>query len=135
MEVNRAFFNVLYLRREIVVALHVMTNCLRNVSSEIYLIAFGNISEVIKIVKKPSNTSRGVFREGIWGPNSPPHFLGVFFNLLGFFKKKIPKPPKLSRPYKKMSDPCHEKFLDMALNTSAIKINSDRLRVNCNSFL
>ena len=33
-------------------------------------------------------TNKGVFREGFWGSRPLP-FLGIFCNLLGFFKKKI----------------------------------------------
>jgi len=37
--------------------------------------------------------------------------------LLGFFNKKIPKPPNFSLPYKKISKP-FEKFLDTSLGYS-----------------
>jgi len=49
---------------------------------------------------------RGVFRGGGVGGQPPPLFWKNFFNLLGFFEKKILKPlPKFFRPYKKISKP------------------------------
>jgi len=47
--------------------------------------------------------ARGVFREGFWG-SKPLPFLGIFFNLLRVFKKKI------SLPYKKISNPLPRKI-------------------------
>jgi len=45
---------------------------------------------------------KGRIEEGVFGVNPPP-FFGKIFNLLGFFKKKIPKPFKFSRQYEKIS--------------------------------
>jgi len=43
-----------------------------------------------------------------------PLFLGIFFNLLGFLRN----PPKFSSPYKKISNPSLENFLDTPLKGS-----------------
>jgi len=51
----------------------------------------------------------GIFREGFWG-SKPLPFLGFFFNLLGFLRKKSQNPPKFSPPYKKISKPLPRKI-------------------------
>jgi len=71
----------------------------------------------MKIILPILDSISGVFREGFWGQAPPPHFQEIFFNLLGFFKKKNPKnPPKFSRPYKIFQLPL-EKFLDTLLDS------------------
>jgi len=54
-------------------------------------------------------SNRGVFREGFWGSKSLP-FLGNFFNLLGFLRKKSQNPPKFSLLYKNISKPLPRKI-------------------------
>jgi len=49
----------------------------------------------------------GVFRGGLWGTNTPLPFWEIF---QGFLRKKIPKPPKFSHPYKKNSKPPSKNF-------------------------
>jgi len=54
----------------------------------------------------------GIQRGGFEGQPSP--FLGNYFNLLGCLKK-IPRPPKVSHPYKKKSRAPLKKLLDTPL--------------------
>jgi len=65
--------------------------------------------------------TRGVFR-GSFGGQTPPPLLRKFFNLLGFFKKKMTK-PKFSRQYKKFLNPLPQKFLDKPLPLTELILN------------
>jgi len=51
-----------------------------------------------------------------FGGQTPSSFSGNFFSICyGFLRKKSQTPNKFSRPYKKISNPSLEKFLDMPL--------------------
>jgi len=81
--------------------------------AEVDMEAFWDAGWLSSLISLGYTSGQGRIQERFEGQTHPP-FWKNFCNLLGFFEKKIPKPPKFFRRYKKNSNPPPRKICGYA---------------------